>query len=50
MVICNILIFLLSKYLINLLGWLYYNYGNYCVCLFSLFIKIKEYENVYYVN
>lgn len=48
--ICNILVFLLSKYFINLPGWLYYNYGYYCVCLLGWFIKIKEHENVYHVN
>lgn len=48
--ICNILNFLLSKYFINLPGWLYYNYGYYCVCLLGWFIKIKEYENVYHAS
>lgn len=48
--ICNILVFLLSKYFINLPGWLYYNYGYYCVCLLGWFIKIKEHENVYHAS
>lgn len=49
---CNILIFLLSKfkYFISLPGWLYYNYGYYCVCLLGWFIKIKEHENVYHAS